>query len=145
MTRIHAYRSRLLAAGLTLLVLGAGNAIIGSRKLAQYEQVAAEGRARGYFPDAGTSDRILQPLDDEGERYNIGRAKLDLYHVVLSGGLLMLGVGFFLTVVAWIRLRIRSESRLAPGRSATTAQRGGDAGSLPAPSHRVPTHSVGPT
>src|SRR5215470_8476133 len=98
------YQSRLLVLAITLLVLGIGNTIIGSQKLGQYQAVVAEGRARGYFPDAAVStDRILRPLDDEGERYNIGRAKVDLYHVVLSGGLLMIAVGMLLTLIAWIR------------------------------------------
>jgi hypothetical protein len=101
------YQSRLLVLAMTLLVLGAGNAVIGSRKLGQYQAIVAEGRARGYFPDAASStDRILRPLDDEGERYNIGRAKVDLYHVVLSGGLLMIVVGVVLTIIAWLRLRL---------------------------------------
>ena len=105
------YQSRLLVVAVTFLVLGAGNAIIGSQKLGQYQAVVAEGRARGYFPDAaGSTDRILRPLDDEGERYNIGRAKVDLYHVVLSGGLLMIAVGLLLTLIAWIRLRARGGS-----------------------------------
>jgi hypothetical protein len=101
------YQSRLLVLAMTLLVLGTGNAIIGSRKLAQYQALVAEGRARGYFPDAAAAtDRILRPLDDEGERYNIGRAKVDLYHVVLSGGLLMIVIGVVLTIIAWLRLRL---------------------------------------
>ena len=105
------YQSRLLVLAMTLLVLGAGNAIIGSRKLGQYQAVVAEGRARGYFPDAtSATDRILRPLDDEGERYNIGRAKVDLYHVVLSGGLVMIVVGVFLTLIGWVRLRIQSHT-----------------------------------
>ena len=106
------YQSRLLVVAVTFLVLGAGNAIIGSQKLGQYQAVVAEGRERGYFPDAGTStDRILRPLDDEGERYNIGRAKVDLYHVVLSGGLLMMAVGAVLSIIAWLRLRARVGAR----------------------------------
>lgn len=110
------YQSRFLVAGITLLVLGAGNTLIGSRKLAQYEDVVAEGRARGYFPDAGARDRILRPLDDEGERYNIGGAKVDLYHVVFSGGLLMLGLGMILTVIGWLRVRfgVAGAARLDP-------------------------------
>ena len=110
------YRSRFLITGVTFLALGAGNVVIGSRKLTQYQHVVAEGRERGYFPDTGASDRILKPVDDESERYNIGRAKVDLYHVVLSGGLLMLTVGAILTVAAWLRLRFRRE-RLPPPRS----------------------------
>ena len=88
------YRSRLLLnlAGLSLLVLGAGNALIGRQKLAQYQEIVAEGHARGYLPETGATDRILRPLDEEGERYNIGRAKVDLYFVVTNGGLLMMGI-----------------------------------------------------
>ena len=105
------YQSRLLVLAITLLVLGIGNAIIGSRKLGQYQAIVAEGRSRGYFPDvAASTDRILRPLDDEGERYNIGRAKVDLYHVVLSGGLVMIVVGVFLTLIGWLRLRLQSRA-----------------------------------
>lgn len=105
------YQSRLLVLAITLLVLGIGNAIIGSQKLWQYQSIVAEGRARGYFPDAaGSTDRILRPLDDEGERYNIGRAKVDLYHVVLSGGLVMMVVGGVLTIIGWLRVRLRSRT-----------------------------------
>jgi hypothetical protein len=101
------YQSRLLVLAVTLLVLGIGNTIIGTSKLRQYQAIVAEGRARGYFPDAATSnDRILRPLDDEGERYNIGRAKVDLYHVVLSGGLVMVAIGIVLSIIAWLRLRL---------------------------------------
>jgi hypothetical protein len=105
------YQSRLLVLAITLIVLGVGNTIIGSQKLRQYQSIVAEGRARGYFPDAaGSTDRILRPLDDEGERYNIGRAKVDLYHVVLSGGLVMMAVGVVLTIIGWLRVRLRART-----------------------------------
>ena len=114
------YQSRFLVTGVSLLVLGAGNVLIGSTKLVQYQRVVAEGRARGYFPDTGTASGILRPVDDEGERYNIGRAKVDLYHVVLSGGLLMLGLGAILTGAAWVRVRVHREKMLAGGTAAGT-------------------------
>jgi len=105
------YQSRLLVLAITLLVLGIGNTIIGTQKLRQYQTIVAEERARGYFPDAaGSTDRILRPLDDEGERYNISRAKVDLYHVVLSGGLVMMAVGAVLTLIGWLRLRLRDRT-----------------------------------
>ena len=104
------YQSRLLVLAVTLVVLGIGNTSIGIQKLRQYQTIVAEGRARGYFPDAaGSTDRILRPLDDEGERYNIGCAKVDLYHVVLSGGLLMMAIGVVLTIIGWLRLRLRDQ------------------------------------
>jgi hypothetical protein len=105
------YQSRFLVTGISLLVLGASNAFIGSTKLAQYQRIVAEGRARGYFPDNGASNRVLRSVDDEAERYNIGRAKVDLYHVVLSGGLLMFVSGAILTAAAWLRVRVRRDGR----------------------------------
>ena len=104
------YQSRFLIVGVMLLALGAGNTVIGSRKLAQYEDIVAEGRARGHFPDGGAGGGVLRPLDDEGERYNIAGEKVDLYHVVLSGGLLMMVLGTVLSLIAWLRLRLGNES-----------------------------------
>ena len=105
------YQSRFLVTGIALLVLGAGNVIIGSQKLAQYQRVVAEGRARGYFPDSGSANSVFRAADDEGERYNISRAKVDLYHVVLSGGLLMVAFGIILTAAAYVRVRINNLAR----------------------------------
>jgi len=107
------YQSRFLVTGVSLLVLGASNAVIGSTKLAQYQRIVAEGRARGYFPDAGPSNHVLRPVDDEAERYNISRAKVDLYHVVLSGGLLMFVIGAVLTAAAVLRVRVQRDAPLA--------------------------------
>ena len=109
------YQSRFLVTGVSLLVLGASNVFIGSTKLAQYQRIVAEGRARGYFPDTGGSNRVLRPVDDEAERYNIGRAKVDLYHVVLSGGLLMFVIGALLTAAAWIRVRVQRDASALGG------------------------------
>lgn len=104
------YESRFFIFGITLLVLGAGNTYVGTSKLSEYQTLVAEGRGRGYFPDTKASERLLRPLDDQGERYNIARAKVDLYHVVFSGGLLITGIGLIFTIAAWVRLRIRSDA-----------------------------------
>jgi hypothetical protein len=119
------YQSRLLITGVTLLILGGANAFIGSRKLAQYERVVAEGAARGYLAESDAGLRGLGPVDENDERYHIGRAKVDLYHVVLSGGLLMIGVGMVLTTAAWIRLRLRRDGATLLHAPAT---RGGSSG-----------------
>jgi len=103
------YQSRLLIGGVTLVLLGVGNAFIGSRKLAQYEGVVAEGVAHGYLAEPAASNRGLGPVDENDERYTMSRAKVDLYHVVLSGGLLMIAVGMVLTTAAWIHLRLRRD------------------------------------
>lgn len=109
----HWYESRFLIFGVMFLMLGVGNTVVGMQKLSEYQGLVAEGRTRGYFPETKASERLVRPLDDQGERYNIARAKVDLYHVVLSGGLLMTGIGLILTIVAWVRWRIRTEAALA--------------------------------
>jgi hypothetical protein len=106
------YESRFLIFGVMFLLLGVGNTVVGTQKLSEYRELVAEGRARGYFPETKASERLVRPLDDQGERYNIARAKVDLYHVVLSGGLLMTGIGLILTIVAWVRWRIRTEAAM---------------------------------
>ena len=114
------YQSRVLVLAITLLVLGVGNTIIGTQKLGQYQVIVAEGAPADTFrmPPARPI-ASSRPLDDEGERYNIGRAKVDLYHVVLSGGLVMMAVGLVLTLIGWLRLRL--EDRTPPGTRARAA------------------------
>ncbi len=105
------YRSRLLVAGLCLLLFGTGNWFMGALKFAQYQKVVAEGIAKGFHPrppGAGGVINVLRPASEEGERYNIARSRLDLYHVVMSGGRLMVGLGVLLSAIAWARIRLRS-------------------------------------
>jgi len=102
------YKSRLFVAGISLIVLGLGNYLTAISKVAHYQQIVSE-----LTPDVSNPRPLL--LREEGkpfpsetwERWEIARAKLDYYHVVLSGGRLMLSAGMVCAVLALIRLRRR--------------------------------------
>ena|SRR5215831_6039803 len=102
------YKSRLLVAGAILILLGLGNYIAAISKVGHYQDLVSE-----LAPQISQSQPFL--LREEGkpfpseiwERWEIARAKLDYYYVVLSGGRLMISIGMVCTVLALIKLRRR--------------------------------------
>lgn len=105
------YRSKLLMVGLGVLLLGAGNWFMGSLKFTQYQRIVQEATEKGFNPrppGSGGVVNVLRPDSEEGERYNIARARVDLYHVVISGGRLMVVLGVLLAATGWVRIRLRA-------------------------------------
>jgi uncharacterized membrane protein YczE len=100
------YRSYLFITGVTLIVLGCGNYLAAAFKVEHYQETMAE-----IAPEIRTATTFLPheelpySLSDARERWEIARAKLDFYHVVLSIGRLMISIGTVCTVIALIRLR----------------------------------------
>lgn len=100
------YKNYLFVAGGTLLVLGLGNYIAAHVKVKQYQGVRAE-----IAPQLHTASSFLlyedsSPFPNEArERWEIARAKLGFYHVVQSGGRLMMSIGAICILLALIRLR----------------------------------------
>jgi hypothetical protein len=108
------YKNHLFVAGVILIVLGLGNYLAADSKVAHYQELMAE-----TAPQIHTTAPFLlrekgRPFPSEAwERWEIARTKLDYYHVVLSGGRLMMSVGMVCTVLALIRLW-RQRVRFAP-------------------------------
>ena len=109
------YRSHLFVAGIVLIVLGLGNYLAADSKVDHYQEVMAE-----VAPQVGAAPALL-PRDERRlfpsearERWEIARAKLDFYHVVLSSGRLMTSLGIGCTALALIRFR-RQRVRVAQG------------------------------
>jgi hypothetical protein len=102
------YKSHLFVAGAALIILGLGNYLAADSKVAHYQGLVSE-----LAPQIPHSQPFL--LREEGkpfpsetwERWEIARAKLDYYYIVLSGGRLMISVGMVCTVLALIKLRRR--------------------------------------
>lgn len=107
------YRSYLFVAGITLIVLGCGNYLAAAFKVERYQETMAE-----IAPEIHTTASFLPREElhyspsDARERWEIARAKLDFYHVVLTVGRLLISIGAVCTAVALIRLR-RQRLRLA--------------------------------
>ena len=100
------YKSRLFVAGVSLVVLGLGNYLTASSKVAHYQELVSELAPYNPHPRPFLLREEGEPFPSETwERWEIARAKLDYYHVVLSGGRLMLSAGMVCAVLALIRLR----------------------------------------
>jgi hypothetical protein len=102
------YKSRLFVVGVSLLMLGLGNYLTAVSKVAHYQELVSELTPYIPQPRPFLLREEGQPFPSETwERWEIARAKLDYYHVVLSGGRLMLSAGMVCAVLALIRLRRR--------------------------------------
>ena len=96
----------ILLTGFFLVVLGLGNLLVGTYKVAQYEEVAQELEVPEFVP----KDLPMSPMMRiEHERQNTKRqmdrqtkalSKLELYGIVALGGRLILGAGIFLSAYA---------------------------------------------
>lgn len=96
------YRSTTIACGLALMLVGAGNWITGTIRLRENEMVArsndataivGESNSPGSTPAQAESDEVRQ----------VAQSRVDFYHVVASGGRLMVAAGFVLTTAALAR------------------------------------------
>jgi hypothetical protein len=108
-------RSGLVVAGLLLIAVGIGDSVAGHVKISQYQQLLRTTAAPASSDPAG-----LFPTASEGqERYELARAKLAFYQLLLTAGQLISALGFVLLAVGIVRLHTRpprSESEEpAPG------------------------------
>jgi hypothetical protein len=106
------YSSHLLVAGFLLLVLGIGNWIAGAMELTKFQgllrKTAETGLEESYRSfqelDQQKNEEVLRRINEDRERYNAARVKMDFYYVVLSGGRLLFLLGALLTFFSLIRL-----------------------------------------
>jgi hypothetical protein len=96
-------RSALVIAGLLVLGVGLGDTVAGHVKIAQYEELL-----RGTPVPVPADPAALFPTASESqERYELARAKLAFYHLLLRAGQLLSALGFLLVAVGVLRLRLR--------------------------------------
>ncbi len=120
------YSSYLLVAGLTFLLLGIGNWIAGAVQISKYQsllhKMAHTGLEDSYRSfqelDQQKNEEVLRRINEDRERYNTARVKIDFFYVVLSGGRLLFLLGALLTFLALIRL-IRQDTLMKIRRLAT--------------------------
>jgi len=106
------YSSNVLVAGILLLTLGLGNWVVGAVQVTQYGSLLRSNSKTGLeesyrsFQEL-TSQRnkaILRRINEDREKYNAARVKLDFSYVVLRGGRLLFLLGLVLTLLAFIRV-----------------------------------------
>jgi hypothetical protein len=100
------YKSYLFVAGIALMVLGIGNYLTAVSKVEHYQGVmkvvTPTARSDAFFLLSTGKPHFPS---EARERWEIARAKRDFYHVVLSAGRFMVGIGLLCTAISLIRLR----------------------------------------
>jgi len=113
------YSSYAMLAGLVCLVLGIGNWTIGAFESAKYQallrKTAQTGLDESYHSfrelDLQKNQEALRQINDDREKYNAARVKLNFFYVVLTGGRFLFLIGTALAVFTAVRL-IRRDTRI---------------------------------
>ena len=113
------YSSWLMIAGVVCLVMGIGNWIIGVIETAKYQtllyKTARTGLEENYRKfqelDHQKNEEVLRRINEDREKFNGARVKLNFFHVVLAGGRLLFFCGAVMSLVALVRLIRRDASK----------------------------------
>lgn len=113
------YSSHLMISGLVCLVLGIGNWAVGAIETSKYQallyKTARTGLEETYRSfqelDHQKNEEVLRRINDDREKFNAARVKLNFFYIVLVGGRLLFLSGALLILAALVRL-IRRDSQL---------------------------------
>lgn len=118
----EAYRDWRVVLGLALMMLGAGNWLVGRTRTQQYSAMIAS------QPDTNTDDAyrsfdelgsgataVLEPLTAEQRRVSYATARMDFYHATFLTGYGLVIAGLAMTCAGFLGL-IRRDARRAAAR-----------------------------
>jgi hypothetical protein len=112
------YSSYLMVTGLLCLVLGVGNWGVGAVETSKYQsllrktaQTGLEESYRNFQQlDHQKNEEVLRRINQDRERYNAARVKLNFFYVVMTGGKILFLIGALVMLLAFVRL-IRRDAR----------------------------------
>lgn len=113
------YSSYLLIAGVACFILGIGNWVVGAVETTKYqnllhrtEQTGLEESYRIFQElDHQKNEEVLRRINEDREKYNAARVKLNFFYVVLTGGKTLFLCGILLMLLSLIRL-IRRDAQM---------------------------------
>jgi hypothetical protein len=113
------YSSHLMVVGLVCLVLGIGNWTVGAIETSKYQallyKTARTGLEETYRSfqelDHQKNEEVLRRINDDREKFNAARVKLNFFYIVLVGGRLLFLGGALFMLAGFVRL-IRRDSRM---------------------------------
>lgn len=123
------YSSYLLIAGIACLGLGIGNWAVGAVETGKYqnllhrtEQTGLEESYRSFQElDHQKNEEVLRRINEDREKYNAARVKLNFFSVVLTGGRILFLCGVILMLSSLIRL-IRRDTQKKISRLSSLAR-----------------------
>ncbi|HEY7319295.1 MAG TPA: hypothetical protein VIE89_17150 [Candidatus Binatia bacterium] len=117
------YSSYLIMTGIICFLLGIGNWIVGAVETTKYqsllhrtEQTGLEESYRSFQQlDHQKNEEVLRRINEDREKYNAARVKLNFFYVVLTGGRTLFLCGVLIMLWSLIRL-IRYDTQKKIGR-----------------------------
>jgi hypothetical protein len=111
------YSNWLMVTGVICLLMGVGNWTVGVIETSKYQtllyKTARTGLEENYRKfqelDHQKNEEVLRRINEDREKFNGARVKLNFFHVVLIGGRLLFLIGAVLSLIALVRL-IRREA-----------------------------------
>ena len=106
------YSSNLMVAGIVCLVMGIGNWTVGAIESSKYQallyKTARTGLEESYRNfqqlDHQKNEEVLRRINEDREKYNGARVKLNFFYIVLTGGRALFIIGALLTLTAMVYL-----------------------------------------
>ncbi|MDH3442959.1 MAG: hypothetical protein OEN50_03470 [Deltaproteobacteria bacterium] len=113
-----AYKNSVFVSGAVCLLLGVGNWVVGSMETSKFQsllyktaQTGLEESYRNFQElDQQKNEEVLRRINQNREKFNAARVKLNFYYVVLIGGRILFLLGLFLVLASLIRL-IRADAQ----------------------------------
>ncbi|HWP23347.1 MAG TPA: hypothetical protein VNM15_04055 [Candidatus Binatia bacterium] len=113
------YSNQWVVCGVVCLVMGIGNWAVGAFETAKYQallfktaRTGLEENYRGFqLLDHQKNEEVLRRINDDREKYNAARVKLNFFYIVLTGGKILFLAGTLLCLIALARL-IRRDAQI---------------------------------
>jgi len=113
------YSSYLMVSGIVCLVMGIGNWTVGAIESSKYQALLYKTARTGleesyrYFQqlDHQKNEEVLRRINEDREKYNGARVKLNFFYIVLMGGRALFIIGAILTLAAMVYL-IRRDTQV---------------------------------
>ena len=113
------YSSYLMVSGIVCLVMGIGNWTVGAIESSKYQallyKTARTGLEESYRNfqqlDHQKNEEVLRRINEDREKYNGARVKLNFFYNVLMGGRALFIIGAILTLAAMVYL-IRRDTQV---------------------------------
>lgn len=117
------YHDWAVVLGIALILLGAGNCVVGRVRTEQYSRIIASQpdipaeEAYRSFDELDSSNAVLEPFTAEQQRLSYATARMDFYHATFLTGYGLVLAGLVFAFLGFLHL-IRRDARRATGRIA---------------------------
>jgi hypothetical protein len=112
------YRDWRVVFGLALILLGAGNWVVGRERTEQYSKIiaaqsdtSADQAYRSFDELDSSAGAVLEPFNSDQRRVSYATARMDFYHATFLTGQALVVIGLILTFLGFLSIIQRDARR----------------------------------